>query len=322
MRVTVSLAVFWFSAFAVNANAADFKSFDSKDGKTRIDLVGEIEPGDSDKLKTIIHTANDASRVVVTIRLNSPGGNLLESVKIADVVRAAGMSTSVLSGSQCASGCFIIFSAGREKFAHYQTRIGVHGASENGRETAESGAATVGMARILKELGVPPKILGKMVVTPPEEMVWLSVDELRSMETKMFGKPSQLSELTPNQLPGDIPVGPKATYQNNPQPTPTWKDLVDRAFEVSAVQNHGRANSSRACQPEIKVCTVAVFYRDSKGTDMMIRVTENLNGKIIQREVCTFNSFGDIRVCFDWDKGSTHRDMKNNRGQWYGVADR
>jgi hypothetical protein len=72
----------------------------------------------------------------------------------------------------------------------------------------------------------------------------------------------------------------------------------------------------------MKLCNMAVFYRDSKGTDTMLRVTENLDGKIIQREVCTFNSFGDIRVCFDWDKGTTHRDMKNRNGEWYGVADR
>jgi hypothetical protein len=34
------------------------------------------------------------------------------------------------------------------------------------------------MARIVKELGVPPSIIGKMVVTPPSDMVWLNPDDL------------------------------------------------------------------------------------------------------------------------------------------------
>jgi hypothetical protein len=103
--------------------------------------------------------------VVVTIRLNSSGGNLYESAVIAEIVRKGKISTSVLSNSVCASACFVIFAAGNKKFAHYTAQIGIHGASdERGRETVQSNAATVGMARAVKDLGVPANIIGKMVV--------------------------------------------------------------------------------------------------------------------------------------------------------------
>jgi hypothetical protein len=92
------------------ALGATITAVDSKDGKTRLDLVGDITPGDAEALKL----ANSANRIVVTIRLNSKGGNLLESVNIADIVQKGKIATSVTSNSECASACFVIFAAGRE----------------------------------------------------------------------------------------------------------------------------------------------------------------------------------------------------------------
>src|ERR1700677_2426794 len=71
-------------------------------------------------------------------------------------------------------------------------QIGVHGASSHdGEETVQSGAATVSMARVAKELGVPPAIIGRMVVTPPDQMVWLNSQDLQSMGVILLGKPRQ-----------------------------------------------------------------------------------------------------------------------------------
>jgi len=61
----------------------------------------------------------------------------------------------------------MVLAAGAEKFVSYAAFIGVHGASdESGRETIGSGAATVSMARPLKELGVPEGIIGKIGDAP------------------------------------------------------------------------------------------------------------------------------------------------------------
>ena len=150
MRISIIFSAICLTICA--APAAEVTAINSKDGKTRIDLVGDIVPGDANKLKVEIQKANDASRLVATIRLNSKGGNLIEGVEIADIVRKGRIATSVLSDAVCASACFIVYAAGSEKFASYQAQIGVHGASdENGRETTQSNSATIGMARVVKE---------------------------------------------------------------------------------------------------------------------------------------------------------------------------
>jgi hypothetical protein len=308
------------------ASAATLKPFAMKDGRIVISISGEIAEGDTDSFKAAVKIANDAGKLVTSIRLNSPGGDLLEGVKLADAVRFAKISTNVGKGTTCASACFLIFAAGETKFANYTAQIGVHGASDQaGQETAQSGAATVSMARVAKELGVPPAIIGRMVVTPPSEMVWLTPFDLQSMGTTMVGKPLQVA----TGVPPAVTTPPRQTQPSDPinlQPSarasapPSWDAFVAAAVKISASQNNGKAVSGRVCQPENKTCNNAVIYY-SDGTEVMVKVTRDLNEKIILREVCTFNTPGDIRLCLDWDAGTKHRDMKNASGEWFKVAD-
>jgi hypothetical protein len=154
------------------SQAAELKSSITRDGHVIVSISGEVAVGDTEALKAAIKVANDAGKLVSSLRLNSVGGNLFEGVKLADAVRFAKMATNVGQGATCASACFLVFAAGETKFANYTAKIGVHGASDQaGVETVQSGAATVSMARVAKDLGVPPAIIGRMVVTPPSEMV-------------------------------------------------------------------------------------------------------------------------------------------------------
>jgi hypothetical protein len=315
----------------LGAASADIKTIIGKDGRVIVTIVGEIEQGDSDAFTTAVKQANDAGKFVANVRLNSEGGNLLEGVKLAEAVRFGKMSTNIGRNGTCASACFLVFAAGNTKFATYDAKIGVHGASDkNGDETVQSGAATVSMARIAKELGVPSAIIGRMVVTPPDDMVWLTPQDLQSMGTTMVGKPNQTQAMTPLALDQGLRQTPerppsslqsKSTATKEDGPVPTWGKLLDEAVELSKKQNGGTPDFKRVCQPELKVCINGVTFTTRDGTDMIMKVTENLDGKIVRREVCSFNSHGDVRSCLDWDKGSTHRDMKNKNGDWEKVSD-
>jgi hypothetical protein len=80
----IASAVVISCAIPLAVSAGTFKSVATKDGKTIILLSGEIAEGDADTLKAAIKTANDAGKLVSGIRLNSPGGNILEALKLAD----------------------------------------------------------------------------------------------------------------------------------------------------------------------------------------------------------------------------------------------
>lgn len=318
------LAVLVVALSGKSSIAATLKPLAAKDGHVLVLLSGEIAEGDADALKAAIKAANDAGKFVSGIRLNSVGGNLLEGVRLSETVKFAKMATNVAQGATCASACFLIFAAGETKFANYSAKVGVHGASDQtGTETIQSGAATVSMARIAKELGVPAAIIGRMVVTPPSEMVWLSPSDLQSMGATMIGKPSQIpaSPQATNiqQLPTGNPTN--ITPSSKASALPTWNEFVDAVTVLSAQQNNGRPRYFRSCQPELKVCNTGIAYRDKQGSDTAIKVVKDMKEAVISREICSFNAQGDIRVCFDWDKTTTHRDMKDTKGDWYKVAD-
>lgn len=315
---------------ASTAFAASIKSSVGKDGRINIELQGEIVEGDSDAFIELVKRANATGRYVANVRLNSMGGNLLEGAKLADAIRTAKLATNVGRAAVCASACFLAFAAGAEKNASYGAQIGVHGASDqSGRETVQSGAATVSMARIARDLGVPSGIIGKMVVTPPSEMVWLSPQDLQAMNVTMIGKPVQTAQpgaqgTGVQQLPGG-PVDlspPGAPQAKAPSAAaPTWSNMVEKAIAVSARQNNGKPLVDRLCQPETKTCTIAISFVLKDGRTAFVKTTENMHGKIISRESCELNDFNDVRTCLDWDNGTSHRDMKNTKGEWYKVAD-
>ena len=171
---------------------------------------------------------------------------------------------------------------------------------------------------------MPPAIIGRMVVTPPAEMVWLSPSDLQSMGTSMVGKPAQISlggnpAATPQVEPGQpVQIAPQAKASKE---VPTWGDIFQKAVKRSSDQNGGKPQFARFCQPEQKVCIIGLSYTQSDGKDGFLKTVEDMDGKIITREVCSFNDFKDVRSCYNWDTGAAHRDMKNATGDWIKIAD-
>ena len=191
-RGALGLAVLALAATqaCTTASAASLSTAALQSGDLAIVLDGEIANGDGDAVEALMKETNDRGRLVAALRLDSPGGSLAESVKIAELVQRTKIAVVVGPRAQCASACFLIFAAGTEKFVGYGAAIGVHGASDRyGRITPRAAAATVSMARMVREFGVPPGIVEKLVVTGPDEIVWLSTDELRSMGAVIAGRP-------------------------------------------------------------------------------------------------------------------------------------
>ncbi len=177
---------------STSASAAKLDAYVNNEGKVVLTLEGEIKPGDSKSLQGMIDKAHWANREVIALRLNSPGGNMMEGIHIADVVNDNKLATVVVNNTMCASACFLAFAAGHEKYASAHSSLGVHGAAEaNGKETAESQAATVIMAKILKMMHVPNRIIGEMVTTPPQDMVWLKMSDMQEWDVVVTGLPKK-----------------------------------------------------------------------------------------------------------------------------------
>lgn len=93
--------------FSLSAEAADIAA-----DKKAIHFNGVIQSGDAKLLKKML----DKNEISV-INLNSPGGDVSESILIANLIERYRITTQVLSGGNCISACFFIFIAGNGRNA-------------------------------------------------------------------------------------------------------------------------------------------------------------------------------------------------------------
>jgi hypothetical protein len=152
-----------------------------------IEFDGIIALGDADRLLEAGKQIKTSNKVLAGIFLNSEGGSVLEAAEIAQGLyeaKAAGGKHAVLllPGRVCASACFLILACAPQRYADVTARVGLHSArNANDREDAGSYIADTLMARIAKKCGVPDYLIGKMVTTSPDNIYWLSRQDLISM---------------------------------------------------------------------------------------------------------------------------------------------
>lgn len=153
-------------------------------------LDGPIALGDAAKLANEIDSANAAGYMLDALRLSSEGGNVWEALQMAIMVRSVrNMATTVLKHSVCISSCFGVFAAGWRKYVNpAPNQIGVHSTFiANGKDIQEVPAMTTFAARRLSAIGVPDQIIAKIVLTPPEQIYFLTLDDLWAMGVNVTG---------------------------------------------------------------------------------------------------------------------------------------
>ncbi len=238
-RGAVAGVVAAIAASATTAHAMQFHVVTLDDGvHSVIQATGPIIPGDMERLHTLVG-AMPSTDILGGFVLDSPGGNLDEAVRFANVVHEFGLPIYVLGGAQCSSACFLIFAASPHKFVAPDALIGVHSASIAGQETPDSMAMTTAMAREAATLGVPAAIIGKMVETNPNRMEWLTPDDLASMDVVVIQPKLQAPPAVANAAPptanAAAPAAPSpsdatATTSSSPsdEPPDFQQGLADR----------------------------------------------------------------------------------------------
>lgn len=160
-------------------------------------VSGEIETGDADKFATIWEKeAYDSFRF--TIALDSPGGSLVEGMKLGEFFRKEGVATTVqkyspkppmqedweysssaeaLPGSECYSACALAFMGGVEREVPETSKIGFHqfsGGDNSANSHADVQVSTQSISSLvsnyLRNMDADPRLFEVMSLTPPNQM--------------------------------------------------------------------------------------------------------------------------------------------------------
>ena len=139
---------------------------------TSLYIEGEFKLGDDEYFNYVLKQRELGGQMTEFVLLNSPGGKLFPAWLISQIVRARNMTTVVGSDDECSSACTLVFAGGTNRRLWLGGQIGVHNASE--QDGSPSDGATIGLSKRLAEYDVPVRVIGKMVVTPPDSITWLT----------------------------------------------------------------------------------------------------------------------------------------------------
>ena len=186
-------------------------------------IEGKIVRGDTDRFVSALAraSAQHPDHRIRVIALNSPGGLLEEAEGLARAIRTSGFVTVVAEEAQCVSACTMLFAAGSRKIMSTGAHIGVHGAAIDGEQTDAALAATARLAKTYSAYGVPASVIGRMVVTPPQSVAWLTQYEillfpwgavqrceLDFAPMCLAGIDSEIARGPPGGIPADQRAGP------------------------------------------------------------------------------------------------------------------
>lgn len=168
--------------------AADFSFRPQKNGSVQVVLSGKIEPGDREKLIDLIRQEPKDFVGASYISLNSPGGSVLDALKIADVVEKSGLIAVVNSGDTCASSCFLVLASAQFRWQSPKAEVLIHrpyllsqktdllGYNQNVK-TQQAGVAA--MRAFLEERSISASIIDKMMSYPSNAAYQLTPTDMR-----------------------------------------------------------------------------------------------------------------------------------------------
>jgi len=171
----------WLLLASVPASALQYGELSLDPPYVGITATGPIVPGDFDRLGAFIKTLSQSG--TLSFFVDSPGGNIFEAEKIAAFIDKSAAAVAIPSGGQCSSACFLLFAAAAHRFVAPDALIGVHSASENGKENLNSMAFTTAFARFAAEwenyIGVfaaleevAQDIIGSLGVVSKRSIMW------------------------------------------------------------------------------------------------------------------------------------------------------
>ncbi|MDB5666433.1 MAG: hypothetical protein JWS11_2976 [Cypionkella sp.] len=121
--------------------------------------------------------------------LHSPGGSVVEALKIGRIIRASGIPVVVASGASCFSACPYVLAGGLTREVSRQASVGVHqhyfGENTYLPAFLLVSDIQVGQGEVmayLDEMGVDPMLMAKALMTPPDDIYVLLPEELEDFK--------------------------------------------------------------------------------------------------------------------------------------------
>ena len=212
MRTLPTAAIFLACFGATVPSAA--ATFTTDELGIIITMTGEIAPGDAERLADIFIAVKPIANYYPyanSLYLNSPGGDVAEAIRVADLVKTLGLSVAPVPDGKgaCASSCFLIYAAALKRTAGGIDTIGAEGARGNlgplgvhrpylrVHDDGPAGARRQeqvmnDMRSYLVKASVGHSLIDKMMSHASNDIYWLNAEDIRALGNFSPGVEEQL----------------------------------------------------------------------------------------------------------------------------------
>ena len=194
-------------AFCVAFNAKPSAALEAiKVFRGTLILEGKIEPGDYISVRNFLRVESNFKKIGAGVFLASPGGYVVEAMKIGNLIRSLQLSTDAPATPppekrvgtpiirstdlvnarhyECVSACFLIYAAGVDRQLIAAGRLGLHQPRSLRAETSGVTAASLGVRNEIKEyleqMNVPEKYVDLMYSIPVSDVRWITQQEFEA----------------------------------------------------------------------------------------------------------------------------------------------
>lgn len=154
-------------------------------------ITGEITTGDSLKVSEVLERIGERSKkdfcgTEPMAAVESRGGSVEEAMKIGRLLKKYSVYVAVPLNSECVSACVFLIAGGVKRGLVVGGNVGVH--RPYFREISQgSSLSDISKVRLsivsnykkyFEEMDINPAIVDEMLATPPDEIKYLSIDQL------------------------------------------------------------------------------------------------------------------------------------------------
>lgn len=223
MLKTLLAALFMFSPVSVHAEDMKFRlppdTVENRtarlivnNGDIEIYASGDITLGTSERFIEFVRNKSVKSGVVV---FDSPGGSLMEGIKLGRQIRQFGFNTAIGSygpngvrefNGICASACAYAFAGGEYRFFNGEKeRLGIHQfylSGDNKGDIGDTQLVSSVLVEYLSEMGVDPRAFAVASTARGDAMRWLTMSEALLLGLANNGADATTAEIKINERDG------------------------------------------------------------------------------------------------------------------------
>jgi hypothetical protein len=220
----------------------------------RIYATGEIDAEAGARLEEFINKNNIPEKSILAI--HSPGGSLLEGMKLGKVIRAAGLFTYVgresanpndpMRPGECYSACALAFLGGQFRWIYPASMYGVHRFNFTGQiqqNTDVTQILSASIVQYIRDMGVDPTLFNAMTSTSSDSIYILPQSQLKQWRVV-----------------------------NNGYETTAWTvDTVDNALYLKGTRNTWRGVNKfmLVCAPGKPMFLYAIFDPEGRSEEVL-----------------------------------------------------